>query len=713
MMKKITISIITMVFLLFSCKNVINSEKTGAQTNVQEIQSLENLQEQNGSCTSETYDISGLVTGSIKGKITLDSSQNNNEGFVVFASATSFMAVTGKDGNFIISDVPADTVYDIIIMKGNYTYLWKTNIKVNPFEEINIGEHNVLSSELNSSTADISDVKYLIYYELDNGTLPYDAPLVHAYGATTTLVNPVREGYAFAGYFLTEDYTGNPVTTLGRDYLYGQKIYAKWIMESMYDLFCIEESTTIELNGIISEEYIDDLCFILQQIFERDPSIEIKLDFSNATEIRNRYINRYDHIDIQNFDDCNNIVEITASDVLLKNDKYSRLFSGCKSIKKVIVTEGSLSIPDNAFKSCKWLTDIEIPASVTSIGDSAFSGCSSLPAFVLSDNVTSLGGYVFSGCTGLTTISIPDSISSIGEHAFSGCISLTTISIPDSISSIEKNTFSGCTSLTTVSIPNTITKIGDSAFSGCTSLDDIVIPANVTNLGPSVFYNCSSLTNITIPDTITTIPSDMLSGCTSLQNFVIPDTVTVIWQRAFAGCTALTSINIPYGVSTIYQGTFMRCSSLASITIPDTVITIEEYAFYLCSSLTSIIMPDTDCLNFIGEYAFSGCSGLTELSFPNREHIWFHIERYAFSDCTGLTSVSLPECIGYIGEYAFSGCTGITSVEITRNWFFFPVWSNDCIDCIYLANYNPAEIADKLTNTYTECIWYSDPKLLY
>ena len=73
---------------------------------------------------------------------------------------------------------------------------------------------------------------------------------------------------------------------------------------------------------------------------------------------------------------------------------------------------------------------IEIPPMylekpVTSIGHWAFSGCESLKSIVIPDGVTSIGKWAFAGCESLTSIVIPAGVTSIGGHAFKYCTSLT------------------------------------------------------------------------------------------------------------------------------------------------------------------------------------------------------------------------------------------------------------------------------------------------
>ena len=72
------------------------------------------------------------------------------------------------------------------------------------------------------------------------------------------------------------------------------------------------------------------------------------------------------------------------------------MFSGCTSLKEVILPESLVSIETNCFENCTSLTSITIPKNVTNIDggdDSAFSGCTNLTT------VTIESGFIFKNAT--------------------------------------------------------------------------------------------------------------------------------------------------------------------------------------------------------------------------------------------------------------------------------------------------------------------------
>jgi len=62
------------------------------------------------------------ATGSISGTVVNGATGDGEMGWIVAVGATSYMAITGSDGSFEISDVPAGSDYPIIVMKGDHQF---------------------------------------------------------------------------------------------------------------------------------------------------------------------------------------------------------------------------------------------------------------------------------------------------------------------------------------------------------------------------------------------------------------------------------------------------------------------------------------------------------------------------------------------------------------------------------------------------------------
>ena len=86
-----------------------------------------------------------------------------------------------------------------------------------------------------------------------SGTNKANLPAQHTYGTATTLVNGVKTGFNFDGWFTTQDCTGSAVTSLGATaYTANITLYAKWtiIEETKYDVTISSAGNgTVEPSG--------------------------------------------------------------------------------------------------------------------------------------------------------------------------------------------------------------------------------------------------------------------------------------------------------------------------------------------------------------------------------------------------------------------------------------------------------------------------------
>ena len=253
-----------------------------------------------------------------------------------------------------------------------------------------------------------------------------------------------------------------------------------------------------------------------------------------------------------------------VKDGLFIDLEEKRLIRCISNEKHIVVTDGIVSIGNNAFEGCRSLQSIVLPDSVTAIGECGFVGCESLQSIVLSQSLASIEDWVFNGCKSLQSIVLPNSVTTIGDNAFEGCKSLQTIVLPNSLISIGDIAFARCESVQNIILPNSVTHIGDCAFSGCKSLQSIVLPELVTSIGDRAFAGCESLQTIVLPKSLTSIGDETFFGCTSLQGIVIPDLVTSIGDSAFADCKSLQTIVVPDSVISIGYGVFTGCISLQS-----------------------------------------------------------------------------------------------------------------------------------------------------
>ena len=267
----------------------------------------------------------------------------------------------------------------------------------------------------------------------------------------------------------------------------------------------------------------------------------------------------------------------------------------------------------------------------------------------------------------ITEIKIESGVTSIGSNAFANFTNLTKVTMPYGITKIGAKAFNGCKKLESINIPASAS-IGNRAFANCTKLQDVTMPAAATrsttevSIGAFAFENCVSLASVDVPDTVTDIGTGAFTGCSAMESFEIPAGVEVISDTAFFGCSSLEEINVPSGVTEIGDGAFSGCSAAETIIIPNTVDTIGDQAFSGCSVVTEVDIPES--VDTIGAGAFTNCSALTAVDLPDDME---YIGEGMFSGCSELETVEIPDTVSYIGDGAFGYCSSLTGIEIPEN----------------------------------------------
>ena len=172
----------------------------------------------------------------------------------------------------------------------------------------------------------------------------------------------------------------------------------------------------------------------------------------------------------------------------------------------VVVPEGVLKIPRNAFYDCESMTSIQFPSNtLKEIASGAFRS-SRLKSISIPPTVTKIGSQAFYNSKSLSSVELPADVT-IALDAFSECTpavdrmlarreeprlpmcdATTTVVVPAGVKTIPKNAFFGCSSIITVELPESVTAIGAHAFSDCSSLSTINLPkTQLSQVGENVF----------------------------------------------------------------------------------------------------------------------------------------------------------------------------------------------------------------------------------
>ncbi len=96
-----------------------------------------------------TFETLGLTaTGSISGKITIDNSTENVFGYEVLVLGTSYSASINKNGEFLITGVPAKTeAYDLCFVRESYRYIFQEKVSVSASKTTKLETKDISSEE--------------------------------------------------------------------------------------------------------------------------------------------------------------------------------------------------------------------------------------------------------------------------------------------------------------------------------------------------------------------------------------------------------------------------------------------------------------------------------------------------------------------------------------------------------------------------------------
>ncbi len=248
--------------------------------------------------------------------------------------------------------------------------------------------------------------------------------------------------------------------------------------------------------------------------------------------------------------------------------------------EKVVVTDGTVTIYNNAFDQHTSYVSLTIPESVTFIGEKAFAGSKQLNDVVWNaancedfnanpfDNMTSISfgnkvenvpAYLCAD-TEVTDVVLPGLVKTIGTRAFVDCADLKSVTMTAGGNmQIADYAFMNCLNLASVQLPKDATKIGRFAFSYCSSLETLVLPETLAEIGEQAFYNCFALKSINVPATISTLNPFTFHNCSSLISVELGENLESLCYNVFTN-TKLDTITcyaeIPpmvYGIDGLYD----------------------------------------------------------------------------------------------------------------------------------------------------------------
>lgn len=130
-------------------------------------------------------------------------------------------------------------------------------------------------------------------------------------------------------------------------------------------------------------------------------------------------------------------------------------FEKNKSLTRVIISNGAISIGDRAFLQCSNLAEILIPDSIVEAGVSCFNSCNSLTNVVVGSGLTTIPDTFFSSCRVLASVQIKGDVSKMDWGAFYGCKELKRVDLSNctSVPRLQTSAFENTHSTLQIKVP--------------------------------------------------------------------------------------------------------------------------------------------------------------------------------------------------------------------------------------------------------------------
>lgn len=187
-------------------------------------------------------------------------------------------------------------------------------------------------------------------------------------------------------------------------------------------------------------------------------------------------------IEPEAFSGCNQLKEVELSTGLECIKEYA--FKECYGLKKIVIPESVIEIEKGAFNRCYSLEEVIIKGNgLKIIGNGAFCGCKSLRKIELSDSINLISKNAFWSCHSLTEIILPETLTEISEGMFRECKSLKKINIPSQCHTVREYAFCDCLSLEELELPEGLVHIENYALNGCSNLKKLELPNSTLNAG--------------------------------------------------------------------------------------------------------------------------------------------------------------------------------------------------------------------------------------
>ncbi len=211
----------------------------------------------------------------------------------------------------------------------------------------------------------------------------------------------------------------------------------------------------------------------------------------------------------------------------------------------------------------------------TAFGNTVTSLPKSLEKIVISDGSTKILDDAFNGYSFIKEIVLPDTIQSIGKHAFYGCRQLTQINL-ENVETIGDEAFVGCVQLSQITMGTSLTKIGNKAFMATAYLNgkqDADNPFIIEN-GILLLYTGNEK-EVTLPEGVVRIAGGAFSGNATVEKIIASSQLKYIDANAFDSAIHLTNLDLTHCTSIVEIGLYLFNDAAKEFKV--TVTNVDDY----------------------------------------------------------------------------------------------------------------------------------------
>ena len=315
---------------------------------------------------------------------------------------------------------------------------------------------------------------------------------------------------------------------------------------------------------------------------------------------------------------------------------YSYIFYGCKSLKKLHISNGVTIIPYGLASDCTALEEVNIPANVISIGTNAF--------------------YK----TNFKSVTLPETLTTIGTSAFEYS-ALESVTIPKNVTSLRQEAFANSSNLKEVYLNSHCWNM-NYIFRYCTALEKVVIPCATP---PTIYvdsYNTrydpfsgvtKSNVTLVVPDfAFDTYRTD--SYWYQFTNTVKGDEASINDYWAIRGTLNLNNTLAMQGTPSVemMQGGILTLDS-------DSSQTFDEFTYNTSEKTPSAVLSQSNTVS---------AGRLVSKFYVDTKDKWFF-----FSPVTdvNMSDVSYPATDSWVIRY-YDGARRATEDATSGNWINVP-----------------------------------------